>query len=55
MSEILLVSLMVFVTFLGALALSEWAAGHWVRTRLQRELALEDEYPAGDPFEQDEF
>jgi hypothetical protein len=51
----LLVSLMVFVAFLGALALSEWAAVHWVRTRLQREAALNDVYLASDPFEQDEF
>jgi len=43
------------LAFAGALALSEWAAVHWVRTRLQRELALNEVYQSGDPFQQDEF
>ena len=55
MSEILLVSLTVLAALAGALALSEWAASHWVRTRAQRRQDLNDEYPLGDPFERNEL
>ena len=55
MVEVLLVSLMVFAAFMGALGLSEWAARHWVRTALQRQRPLGEEYPPGDPFEQHEL
>ena len=52
---IFLVSLMVFVAFAASLALSEWAATHLVRTRLQREEAFDHEYAFDDPFERDEL
>ena len=47
MPEILLVGLMVLVAFVGAFALAEWGASHWVRSRLQRQQAADGETAAG--------
>ena len=55
MSEVLLVALAVLVAFGGAFALTEWAASHWVRTRLHRARDVGDESPLADPFEQDDL
>ena len=46
MPEILLVGLMVLVAFAGAFALAEWGASHWVRSRLQRQQAVDGETAA---------
>jgi hypothetical protein len=43
MSEIMAISLMVFVAFVAALTLCEWACKRWIRTRRQREQAFGDE------------
>jgi len=55
MLAIFLVGLMVFAAFVGALALSEWGANHWVRTRPGRQRDLNAEYSLGDPFDQDDL
>jgi len=45
MSEILLISLMVFVAFVGAFSLAEWAASHWVDLGRQRAQGSDAEIP----------